>query len=187
MVEEIWLIRHGETAWSATGQHTGRTDLPLTPRGVEEALEVRARLQGVEFDAVICSPLVRAVETCRIAGLLDRAEIVAEAMEWDYGDLNGRTRAEVRAEMPGWVIWEGPVPNGETLEEVAARAEFVLRKIRRAGRRVAVFAHGHFLRILTARWLGLPPASAKHFALATARVSVLGYDYGIPAIVRWNS
>jgi probable phosphoglycerate mutase len=186
MVEEIWLIRHGETAWSAAGQHTGRTDLPLTPRGAEEAEEVRARLAGVEFDAVICSPLRRAVETCEIAGLLGRAEIVPQAMEWDYGDLNGRTRGEICAQMPGWVIWDGTVPNGETLEEVAARAGFVLEKIRRAGRRVAVFAHGHFLRILTARWLALPPASAKHFALPTARVAVLGYDCGIPAILRWN-
>jgi broad specificity phosphatase PhoE len=182
---ELWLVRHGETAWSLTGQHTGRTDLALTEKGRHEARAVAGRLAGIHFEEVIVSPLRRARETCEIAGFSAQARIEPNAMEWDYGELNGLTRAQVKEiHGPDWTIWQGPVPGGETLVEVAARARRVLESARKG--RTAIFAHGHFLRILTAVYLGLPPAAAKHFALATAKVSVLGEDYGHPAIVRWN-
>jgi len=187
MADEIWLIRHGETAWSLSGQHTGRTDVPLTPRGEEEARAVGARLQGQEFSLVLCSPLQRARRTCEIAGFLPQAILDPECMEWDYGDLNGHTRAELRAAQPGWNIWNYPVPHGESLEDVAARAARVLVRIAATPGRAAIFAHGHFLRILTAGYLELPPAAARHFALATGRVSVLGVDNGYTAILRWNT
>jgi probable phosphoglycerate mutase len=129
MADEIWLIRHGETAWTLSGQHTGRTDVPLTPRGEEEARAVGARLQGQSFSLVLCSPLQRARRTCEIAGFLPQAILDPECMEWDYGDLNGRTREELRAEQPGWNIWNYPAPHGESLEDVAARAARVLVRI----------------------------------------------------------
>jgi probable phosphoglycerate mutase len=183
---EIWLVRHGETEWSRTGQHTGRTDLPLTEQGRAEARAAGALLAGVAFAAVLVSPLRRAQETCEIAGLLSQARTEPEAMEWDYGELNGLTRAEIKAiHGADWTIWRGPVPGGETLGHVAARAARVLASLPRG--RTVIFAHGHFLRILTAVYLGLPPETARHFALATARVSILGEDYGSPAIVRWNA
>ena len=183
---EIWLIRHGETEWSRTGQHTGRTDLPLTARGFEEAEAAAAMLSGRSFAMVLTSPLRRARETCEIAGYAARAVVEPLCMEWDYGDLNGLTRAQIKETYgPDWNIWDGPVPNGETLEEVAARARRVLDRLPDSGDTV-IFAHGHFLRILTATYLGLPPAIARHFALRTADVSVLGRDYDSPAIVRWN-
>lgn len=183
---EIWLVRHGETEWSRTGRHTGRTDLPLTERGREEARAAARLLKETAFDGVLVSPLRRARETCEIAGFNGRARVMPDLMEWDYGDLNGLTRAEIKAiHGPDWTIWRGPVPGGETLAEVAGRAASVLAKLSEG--RTVIFAHGHFLRILAAVYLGLPPEAAKHFALATARVSILGEDYGHPAIVRWNA
>ncbi len=186
MAEEIWLIRHGETAWSRTGQHTGRTDLPLTEKGEEEARSLTKQLTGERFELVLCSPLVRARRTCEIAGYLSQAVIDPECQEWDYGDLNGITREDYARTHPGWNIWDGPVPNGETLDQVAARTARVLDRIAAASGRVAIFSHGHFLRILTATYLQLPPWAARGFALATARVSVLGHDNIYPAIERWN-
>lgn len=187
MSEEIWLIRHGETAWSVTGQHTGRTDLPLTERGEEEARAVAARLRGESFNLVLCSPLARAKRTCEIAGLLPQAAVDPNCMEWDYGDLNGVTREDYRTTHPGWNIWDGPVPNGETLEQVAGRAARVIDRARETPGRVVIFAHGHFLRIFTATYLELPPWAARSFALATARISVLGVDNGYAAMVSWNT
>ena len=181
------MIRHGETAWSRTGQHTGRSDLPLTQSGEEEAQKLADKLQGERFELVLCSPLARARRTCEIAGFLPQAILDPECMEWDYGDLNGRTREELRAEQPGWNIWNYPVPHGESLEDVAARATRVLVRIAATPGRAAIFAHGHFLRILTATYLELPPAAARHFALATGRLSVLGADNGYAAILRWNT
>lgn len=186
MADEIWLIRHGETAWSRTGQHTGRTDLPLTETGERQAESLIGRLAGEDFDLVLCSPLVRARRTCEIAGFLPQAVIDPDCQEWDYGDLNGITGEDYTAAHPGWTIWEGPVPNGEALRHVADRATHVLERIAATPGRAAIFAHGHFLRILTATALGLPPWAARGFALATARVSVLGRDNGYPAILRWN-
>jgi len=186
MAQEIWLIRHGETAWSLTGQHTGRTDLPLTPTGELEALSLSRQLAGEQFELVLCSPLERARRTCEIAGFLPQAVLDPACQEWDYGDLNGITRTDYVATHPGWNIWDGPVPNGETLLQVATRAAVVLERIAATPGRAAIFSHGHFLRILTATHLGLPPSAAKGFALATARVSLLGLDSIYPAILRWN-
>lgn len=186
MADEIWLIRHGETAWSLTGQHTGRTDLPLTPKGEDEARSLTQQLAGERFDHVLCSPLARARRTCEIAGFLSQAVLDPECMEWDYGDLNGVTREDYARTHPGWNIWDGPVPNGETLAQIASRTARVLGRIAATPGRTAIFSHGHFLRILSATYLELPPWAARGFALATAKVSVLGRDSHYPAILRWN-
>lgn len=185
---EIWLVRHGETEWARTGRHTGRTDLPLTQKGREEAAEAGRILGGRAFELVLVSPLRRAMETCEIAGYAGEALVEPDSMEWDYGELNGKTRAEVRAWLgQDWTIWKGPVPGGETLDAVYARAQRVLQGLSAVDGATAVFAHGHFLRILTACYLGLPAAAAKHFALGTARLCVLGHENGSPAILRWNA
>jgi probable phosphoglycerate mutase len=186
MAEEIWLIRHGETAWSLTGQHTGRTDLPMTETGELQARRLSKQLGGEQFDLVLCSPLARARKTCEIAGFLAQAVLDPDCQEWDYGDLNGITEHDYTTAHPGWNIWDGPVPNGETLGQVAGRAARALKRIAAMPGRTAIFAHGHFLRILTATYLGLSPWAARGFALATARVSVLGRDNDYPAILSWN-
>ena len=186
MAEQIWLIRHGETPWSLTGQHTGRSDIALTAKGEDDARAIAAKLEGATFELVLCSPLIRAQRTCELAGYLPQAQLDPDCMEWDYGEINGRTREEYRAEHPGWIIWDGPVPGGETIEQVAARAARVVERAAEVPGRVAIFAHGHFLRIFTATYLELPPRTAKNFALATAHLSVLGADNGYPAIQRWN-
>jgi probable phosphoglycerate mutase len=186
MATEIWLIRHGETEWSRTGQYTGRTDLPLTARGEREALQLVPVLAAVSFDAILCSPLQRARRTCELAGYGGVATLEPDCMEWDYGALNGVTRDAYCAAHPGWNIWDGPVPGGEPLTAVAARATRVLARLAAVQGRAALFAHGHFLRILTATYLGLPAVAARHFALATGHVSILGQDNGFPAITAWN-
>ena len=183
---EIWLIRHGETAWSLSGQHTGRTDVPLTPEGVRQAEALGDRLAGKQFALVLTSPRARARETCRLAGLAGAAQVDDDLAEWDYGDLEGRTSAEIRGEFPGWTIWSGPVPGGETAAQVGARADRVLARAREVAGNVALFAHGHLLRVATARWLGLPPAEGRLFALDTASISVLGLEQGLPVIRSWN-
>ncbi len=183
---QIWLIRHGETAWSKTGQHSGRVDLPLTARGEEEALEAGALLAGVAFDGVLVSTLQRARRTAEITGHLAQARLEPLVQEWDYGRLNGRTASEIGEEFPGWTIWRGPVPGGESIEDVAGRAGQVLEEILGAGGRFAVFSHGHFLRVLTAQFLGLDPRLGGHLALSTAAVSVVGFEDGFPVILRWN-
>ncbi len=182
----VWLVRHGETEWSLSGQHTGRNDLPLTQHGEEEALAVRDLLKGRTFSLVLCSPLTRARRTCEIAGFSDVAVIDPEIQEWDYGDVSGRTSAQVREEHPGWTIWKGPVFNGESLDQLGARAKRVAERLRSHGDRCLVFSHGHFLRVLTAEWLRLPPVTGQNFALQTASVCVLGEDAGYPAIRAWN-
>ncbi len=183
---EIWLVRHGETAWSITGQHSGRTDLPLTARGEREAELVKPLLAGVTFDTVLSSPLQRARRTCEIAGYAAVAAIDPDLQEWDYGDCTSFTEEQMRERFPGWNIWDGPVPNGESIEDIAARARRVVAKLRAARGRVLIFAHGHFLRVLATQWLGLPPQAGRHFALETSAVCVLGEDAGFPALRRWN-
>lgn len=186
---EIWVLRHGETDWSAVGRHTGRNDLPLNASGEAQAAELRDRLVGTTFDRVICSPLQRAEATCRIAGYFDQAEVDPDAMEWNYGAYEGRTTTEIRADRPGWLIWNDGVIDGETVDDVGRRADAVLARIRsdvEAGRKVAVFAHGHFLRILTARWLEQPAGLGQRFALSPAHISVLGFEHETPVIRRWN-
>lgn len=182
----IVLVRHGETAWSAAGRHTGRTDVPLTDGGLEAASTLASRLDEWRFGLVLTSPLARAVATCEAAGLAGRAEICPDLAEWDYGDYEGRTGLEIRAERPGWTVWDGGCPGGETIAEVGARADRVVERLVAAGRDAAVFGHGHMLRVLTARWLGLPPASGALFALDTATLCVLGRERGHRVVVRWN-
>jgi len=182
----LWLIRHGETAWSLSGAHTGRTDLPLTEAGRENAAAVGRWLAGRKFSLVLSSPLARARETCRLAGYGDAAQVDANLCEWDYGDYEGRTTAEIRKQSPGWSLWtDGPL-HGETVGQVGARAEAVLARVAEVDGDVALFAHGHLLRILTARWLGLAPDCGRLFALGTATVSTLGHEHETRVISQWN-
>jgi probable phosphoglycerate mutase len=186
MADEIWLVRHGATEWSVTGQHTGRTDLPLTAQGEREAARLIPILAERHFATVLCSPLRRARRTCEICGFAERARIEPDCTEWDYGEVNGLARDQYRSLHPGWIIWDGPVPGGESLDDVARRARRVLAELALIGGRALIFAHGHLLRILTAVYLELEPAAARHFALASGHVSVLGRDAGEPAMLSWN-
>ncbi len=186
MSGEIWIARHGETAWSRTGQHRGRTDVPLTAAGRREARALGRALRGRDFALVLSSPLSRAWDTCRLAGFAGRAEASDDLLEWDYGTVEGRTARELRAEQPGWPIWDGAVPLGESIDDVAARARRVIARSAAAPGDVLLFAHGHVLRILAACWLGLPPRDARLFALATASLGVLGEENGTRVLRAWN-
>ena len=183
---EVWLFRHGETAWSLSGQHTGRTDLPLTAAGRRRAQAIGRRLAGRPFSLVLSSPLARALETCRLAGYGEVAELTDDLMEWDYGAYEGRRTVDIQRERPGWSLWRDGVPGGETVEEVGARAREVIATASAADGDVALFAHGHVLRVLSACWLGLPPDGGGLFALGTAAVSVLGYERDTRVVVKWN-
>jgi probable phosphoglycerate mutase len=186
-MRELWLVRHGETEWSLSGAHTGRTDIPLTAAGREKAAAVGRYLADHKFAGVLVSPLQRARETCRLAGY-ENARIEPDLSEWDYGDYEGRTTSQIQAERPGWTLWGDGVPNGETAAQVAARADRVISRalaIQGEGD-VALFAHGHILRVLAARWLELPPEDGRLFALGTAAVSTLGYERETRVITRWN-
>jgi broad specificity phosphatase PhoE len=183
---EIWLFRHGETEWSLSGQHTGRTDLPLTAAGRRRAQAVGRRLSGRPFALVLSSPLARALETCRLAGYGDVAKITPDLMEWDYGDYEGQRTADIQKDRPGWSLWHDGVPGGETIDEVAARTGKVIKTATAADGDVALFAHGHVLRILAARWLDLAPDGGQLLELGTAAVSVLGYEHDTRVIVKWN-
>lgn len=185
-LRELWLIRHGETEWTLSGAHTGRTDIPLTARGRERAQEIAEYLGGRQFSLVLVSPRERARETCRIAGYGDVAMIDGDLSEWDYGDYEGLKTAEIRAEQPDWMLWRDGVPDGETIDEVAARARRVIDRCVASGGSVALFAHGHILRILTACWLGLPPQGGSFFALGTGTVSTLGFERETRVVLRWN-
>lgn len=186
MPTELWLFRHGETEWSKSGAHTGRTDLPLTEEGRERAAAIRRWLRGRPFALVLTSPFMRARETCAIAGYGDVAQIEPNLREWDYGDYEGRTTAQVREERPDWLLWRDGVPNGESIDQVADRARAVIDRALRVDGSVALFAHGHILRILSACWLGLAPDSGRLFALSTASVSTLGYERQIRVMTTWN-
>jgi len=183
---QIWLFRHGETDWSKTGQHTGRTDLRLNRAGEARARAIGRRLAGRPFALVLSSPLIRAVETCRLAGYEEGAVLADDLMEWDYGDYEGRRTVDIQKERPGWVIWRNGVLGGETVDAVGERADRVIARALAAGGDVALFSHGHMLRVLTARWLGLPAAGGEFFTLGTATVSVLGFEHDYRVIVRWN-
>lgn len=187
-VKEVWLVRHGETEWSASGQHTGRTDLPLTAEGEEGAREVGRFLGGRHhpFDLVLTSPMQRARETCRLAGFGDRAAVETCLQEWDYGDYEGRTTLDIQKERPGWTVWSHGVPSGETITQVAKRAQAVIDRALTCSGSVLVFAHGHILRILSCCWLGLPPDAGRLLALSAASVSTLGYERETRVITRWN-
>ena len=179
------LVRHGETEWSASGRHTGRTDVPLTEIGRRQAKQLRTCLLEWSFARVLVSPLQRAAETARLAGF-DRTTTTADLMEWDYGRYEGRTTPDIREERPGWILWKDGVPGGETVEQLGRRADRVVEAVRVSGGDVALFAHGHILRVLAARWVQLGPDSGSRFALDTATVSVLGYERETPVIRRWN-
>ncbi|MGA2594683.1 MAG: histidine phosphatase family protein [Bryobacteraceae bacterium] len=191
---EIWLMRHGETAWTLSGAHTGRTDIPLTPAGERQAAEIGRCLAGRPFALVLTSPLGRARETCRLAGYGDVAQIDSNLREWDYGAYEGHTSAEIRKNVPDWTIWTGQVPQGETIQQVAARARQVIERALAAAAAVpdgqpadvALFAHGHLLRVLTACWLGLPPDDGRLFALEPASIGILGYERETRVITQWN-
>jgi probable phosphoglycerate mutase len=186
MSADLWLFRHGETAWSLSGAHTGRTDLPLTDAGRARAEAIGRYLKGRRFALVLASPLERARETCRLAGYGDVAQFDPSLREWDYGDYEGKTTAEIRQQAPDWALWTNGVPNGETVEQVAQRARAVIERAVSAGGDVALFAHGHILRILTACWLGLEPAAGRLFALGTGSLSILGYERETRVITLWN-
>lgn len=185
-MNELWLVRHGETEWSRTGQHTGRTDIPLTETGREQALVLREKLAGHEFALVLSSPLERARETARLAGFGNVVQIDPSLREWDYGDYEGRTAVDIRQGVPGWTVWHSEVKNGETILEVAERARAVTRRVEAVEGDVLIFSHGHMLRVLTACWLEFPPQAGERFALGTASVSRLGYEREARAMLQWN-
>ena len=182
----IWLVRHGETEWSKSGQHTGRTDIPLTATGEEQGKALGRHLAGKEFALVLTSPLGRARETCRLAGFDAAAQVSEDLLEWNYGIYEGRTTADVRAKQPGWSIWTTPVPQGETVEQVGERARRVIERADAVAGDVALFAHAHVLRILGACWIGLPALHGRTLALGTASISVLGYERETRVIQVWN-
>ncbi|MCP3062207.1 histidine phosphatase family protein [Myxococcus sp. K38C18041901] len=186
---QVVLVRHGETAWSRGGQHTGRTDVPLLEDGRKMAAKLGEPLRAWDFAQVWTSPLSRAFETCALAGYGEGAVRRDDLMEWDYGDHEGRTGAEIRVEHPGWTVWKDGVPNGETAEHVGARADHVIADLRQQTGDILLFSHGHFLRVLAARWLGLVPSDGRLFLLSTGSISVLGADgpdAAQPALAGWN-
>ena len=183
---EVVLVRHGETEWSRTGRHTGRTDVPLTDAGREQARATASRLAGRSFERVLTSPLQRAAETCRLAGLGGSAETVDDLREWDYGEYEGRTTPEIRKEVEDWTVWAGPLPGGESVADVGARADRVLESLRGVEGDVALVAHGHMLRVLGARWVGLPPEGGRMLALSTAALCVLGWERETRVLRSWN-
>ena len=182
----IWLVRHGETVWAKLGRHTGRTDIPLTELGREQASAVARRLAGHAFANVISSPLSRALDTARLAGFGDRVTTTDDLLEWDYGRDEGLTTPEIRRDRPGWTVWRDGPAGGETVGEVGARVDRVIARARAGEGDTLAFAHGHVLRILAARWVDQPPSEGRLFALSTATVSVLGWEREQPVFQRWN-
>jgi probable phosphoglycerate mutase len=182
----VFAIRHGETAWSLSGQHTGTTDIPLTENGRGLAERMRPVLAKEAFALVLCSPMQRARETCELAGLGDRAVIDPDLAEWNYGQYEGLTPKQIHEGAPGWLIFRDGCPGGESPEEMGTRADRVIARARAADTDVALFAHGHVLRVLVARWIGLPAPSGQHFLLDTGTLCVLGYYRDIPAVRVWN-
>ncbi|MGI8946342.1 MAG: histidine phosphatase family protein [Thermoleophilaceae bacterium] len=183
---EIFLARHGETEWSLNGRHTGTTDIPLTENGRRHARALGTRLQGRDFAAVFTSPLSRAAETCRLAGLGERAVERSELLEWNYGEYEGRTTADIRETVPGWTVWSGEIPGGETAAEVGARCDALIEEMVEIDGDVACFAHGHLLRVLGARWIGIDPERGANLALSTGTLSVLGWERVNRTLRLWN-
>jgi broad specificity phosphatase PhoE len=181
------LARHGETEWARTGRHTGRTDIPLTARGREQATHLGLALRGRTFSRVLSSPLERALESCRLAGFGDRVELLDDLREWDYGAYEGRTRVEIAAEVPGWTVWTHPIVDGESLSDVGRRADRVIAAMLPGGGDVLIFSHGHFLRVLAARWIEQPPLLGSRLELATATLSELGWETDRRVIEGWNA
>ncbi len=185
---EVYLARHGETAWTISHQHTGRTDIPLTERGERNAESLGHRLRGHRFDRVVVSPLQRAKRTCELAGFGPQAQFDPDLMEWDYGQYEGRTAAEIRKERPDWFIFRDGCPGGESVAAVGARADDVVARLRGLEGRTILFGHSHFFRVLAARWLGLPPSEGRLLLLSTASLSILGYEHNRDeSVIRlWN-
>jgi probable phosphoglycerate mutase len=183
---EIMLARHGETEWSRDLRHTGHTDIPLTDIGREQARALATRFSDLELAFVLTSPLSRATESCRLAGLGDQAVEEPDLVEWDYGEYEGMTTEEIRQDVPGWTVWDGGAPGGEDANQVGARADRVIARVREADGPGVVFAHGHVLRVLGARWIGLPAASGALLALSTSTLSTLGYERDRQVLTLWN-
>jgi broad specificity phosphatase PhoE len=185
--EPVFLVRHGETEWSLSGQHTGSTDIPLTEHGRAMAKRLEPVLAHERFAMVLTSPMRRARATATLAGFADLAETDADLREWDYGDYEGLTPNEIEARAPGWSLFRDGCPHGESPSQIGARADRVIERIRAISGQVALFAHGHFFRVLAARWLDLPPGAGQHFLLDTATLNILSYYHGSPAIKLWNA
>ncbi len=178
---DIYLVRHGETEWTLSGRHTGLTNLPLTPRGEEQARLLRDQLELSGFAKVFTSPLLRAVRTCELSGYGSVAEIDQDLVEWNYGDYEGKKRSEILADRPKWIIFRDGCPGGESPKDLELRADRVIARVRQVHANTLIFSSGHFLRVFTARWLGLEPFGGRFFKLGTASVSILGYDHNNPA------
>ena len=186
-IQQVYLVRHGETEWSLSGQHTGITNLPLTEKGKRVAKLLQPVLAKETFALVLTSPLERARKTCELAGLGERAEIDRDLMEWNYGEYEGLTPKQIHVKRPGWILFSDGCPGGESSQQVGVRVDHVIARVRAAKGYVALFAHGHIFRVFAARWLGLPAAAGCHFLLDTATLNVLSYYRGIPAVKRWNA
>jgi len=184
---EVFLIRHGETEWSLSGQHTGSTDIPLTAHGEAVARLLAPALADRDFSLVLCSPLQRARRTCELAGLGGQASIDPDLTEWNYGSYEGLTPLAIRLQHPGWLVFRDGCPDGESPAEVGQRVDRVIRRVRENGGRVALFAHGHVLRVFVARWIELSPSHGAHFLLDTSTLTILSYYRGIPAVKYWNA
>ena len=188
-VPVVYAVRHGETEWSLSGQHTGVTDIPLTPQGERDAARLGERLSGLVFARVFTSPLQRARRTCELAGFGAEAEILGDAIEWNYGDYEGVRTADIHRDRPGWDLFRDGCPGGEAAAEIGARADRVIARIRASDGDVMLFSSAHFLRVFAARWLGLEPTGGRHFILGTAAVNILGYEHNNlaePIIRLWN-
>jgi broad specificity phosphatase PhoE len=186
LAQSVVLARHGETEWSLSLRHTGKTDLPLTEEGRRQARALGPRLHAWTFSVVLTSPLQRAVETCRLAGYGEPAQLRPDLVEWDYGRYEGLTSQQIEEIHPNWSLWRDGCPAGEKAEDVGRRADRVVTEVRAVDGDVLIFAHGHVLRVLASRWLGEPPEGGRHYALQTATLSVLGYEHADPVIRLWN-
>jgi broad specificity phosphatase PhoE len=190
LLSQVYLMRHGETAWSLSGQHTGRTDMPLIKQGEHDARKLAERLRAVKFSRVFTSPLQRARRTCELAGLGDLAEIEPDLAEWDYGEYEGLRPADIRRARPDWNVFRDGGPGGEFPTQVSERADRLIVRFRAFEGNIAIFSHGHFGRVLAARWIGLEISQAQNLLLSTASISILGYEHNVaevPAIVLWNA
>ncbi len=182
----VVLLRHGQTDWTITGQHTSRTELPLTEAGKDEARSARNRLGQFTFSRVLSSPMQRAVETCQLAGLSDNPELNADLCEWNYGRYEGLTSKEIHADNPKWSLWTDGAPDGESPQQVSNRADQIIELVRETDGDVALVGHGHFTRVLGARWVNLPAAEGEGLGLSTAAICVLGYEHANPVLWHWN-
>lgn len=187
LAQNIYLIRHGETEWSRAGKHTGVTDVPLTDHGRQTARSLQPVLAREEFVIVLSSPLQRALQTCELAGFATIAAVEPDLIEWNYGEYEGLTTKQIQSARPGWSVFHHGCPGGESPQQVAARADRVRAKVRANDGNVALFAHGHILRVFAARWMNQPPSFGEHLLLDTATLSVLGYYYDTPALKTWNA